>query len=263
MGIYYDGIDHFSHGYMKYHPPRQEWISEEDFEMYQHVINGAYCFHDMMLGVLLQLAGPDTTVILLSDHGFHPDHLRPKSFSNEPAGPADEHRHLGMLVINGPGIKKDELVFGASLLDVTPTILSLFDLPIGRDMDGRPLIDIFEDPVDPKLIDSWETVEGDDGRHPKDTTFDAVDSQEALKQLADLGYIEHPDEADTTTKNTVRELRYNLARDLYDSNKLNDSIQVLSQLWEEFPAETRFGVLLFNCANSGWKTQKTRKQPST
>ena len=75
MGVYFDAIDHFGHGFMKYHPPRQEGISEEDFERYRGVIEAGYRFHDMMLGVLLHLAGEDVTVLLVSDHGFHPDHL--------------------------------------------------------------------------------------------------------------------------------------------------------------------------------------------
>ena len=55
--IYYDSIDHFSHGFMRYHPPREPWINEEDFELYQNVIETAYRFHDIMLGTLLTLAG--------------------------------------------------------------------------------------------------------------------------------------------------------------------------------------------------------------
>ena len=42
MAVYFDAIDHFGHGFMKYHPPRQEWIPEEDFEMYKDVIAGGY-----------------------------------------------------------------------------------------------------------------------------------------------------------------------------------------------------------------------------
>ena len=140
MAVYYDTIDHFSHGFMKYHPPQLSWIKDEDFNLYQNVINTTYEFHDLMLGTLMQLAGDDTTIIIVSDHGFHPDHLRPKELPNEPAGPADEHRPFGMFAALGPGIKKDELVFGASLLDITPTILTLLGLPIGRDMDGKPLV---------------------------------------------------------------------------------------------------------------------------
>ena len=39
-----------------------------------------------------ELIDDQTTVILVSDHGFHPDHLRPRELPNEPAGPAEEHR---------------------------------------------------------------------------------------------------------------------------------------------------------------------------
>ena len=35
FAVYYDAIDHFCHGFMKYHPPRQAWIEESDFELYQ------------------------------------------------------------------------------------------------------------------------------------------------------------------------------------------------------------------------------------
>ena len=40
--VYYDAIDHFCHGFMKYHPPRQEHISEEDFRMYGNVVTQGY-----------------------------------------------------------------------------------------------------------------------------------------------------------------------------------------------------------------------------
>jgi len=97
----------------------------------------------------------ETTVILCSDHGFHPDHLRPRAIPKEPARPAVEHREHGVFLIAGPGIKKDALVHGATLLDVTPTILtvfglrsSVFGLPVGEDMDGEPLTDCFEQEPD-------------------------------------------------------------------------------------------------------------------
>ena len=87
--VYYDGIDHFSHAFMAYHPPRLEWIKEEDFAMYKDVVKGAYRFHDMLLERLLDLAGPETTVILCSDHGFESGSQRPHGTPREPAGPAE------------------------------------------------------------------------------------------------------------------------------------------------------------------------------
>jgi hypothetical protein len=92
FAVYYDAIDHYSHCFMKYHPPRQQHIPEADFELYRHVVSTAYQFHDRMLGTLLRKAGQDVTVLLISDHGFHPDHTRPKIVPQIPAGPAIEHR---------------------------------------------------------------------------------------------------------------------------------------------------------------------------
>ncbi|MDB4454055.1 alkaline phosphatase family protein, partial [bacterium] len=86
MAVYYRAVDEISHHFMHYHPPQMAGIPDEDFEIYQHVIDATYRAHDMMLQVLLQKAGPDTTVILVSDHGFHSDHLRPKFTPRVPAG---------------------------------------------------------------------------------------------------------------------------------------------------------------------------------
>jgi predicted AlkP superfamily pyrophosphatase or phosphodiesterase len=90
--VYYDAIDHFSHAFMAYHPPRLEWVAPEQFELYKEVVRGAYRFHDMMLERLLQLAGPETTVLLCSDHGFESGAQRPRATPREPAGPAIWHR---------------------------------------------------------------------------------------------------------------------------------------------------------------------------
>jgi predicted AlkP superfamily phosphohydrolase/phosphomutase/tetratricopeptide (TPR) repeat protein len=247
MAVYFDGIDHFCHGFMRYHPPRQEWIEEKDFELYSGVIKAAYQFHDLMLGVYMNLVDEDTAIMLISDHGFHPDHLRPKEISNEPAGPADEHRQFGIFVLNGPGIKQDEMVFGASLVDIAPTVLQLFGLPIGRDMDGRPLIGAWEQPPEVDYVDSWEDIPGEDGRHSVDKQIqvDPADQEEAIAQLVELGYIDRPDEdRGVAVANTVRELRYNLARDYIGSRLFPQAIEILEELWQKFPDESRFGVKL-------------------
>lgn len=241
MGIYYDAVDHFCHGFMKYHPPRLDHINEKDYELYKDVIEGIYRFHDIMLGVTLKLVDDDTTVIVMSDHGFHPDHLRPKEIPQEPNGPAVEHSHLGIFVAKGPGIKKDATVFGANLLDVTPTLLTLFGLPVGEDMDGRVLTEIWEEAPEVKTIPSWEEVEGNDGRHPPHFQFDPADDRELLKQLVDLGYVEDlGDDQQLAERHTYRELQFNLARSYVDGARHGDSIPILEELVEEWPQELRF-----------------------
>jgi len=259
FGVYYDAIDHFCHGFMRYHPPRQAWIPERDFELYSNVVSMAYQFHDRMLGTLLhkarQQAGDDLTVILMSDHGFHPDHLRPRGIPDIPAGPAIEHRDFGVLAIAGPGIRKDELLHGASVLDITPTILTIFGLPVGRDMDGKVLTGAFEDAPPEHSIPSWEAVAGEngrsDGRHPPHTQLDPVSAHEAMEQMIALGYIERPDEnAAKAVENAVRELRYNLGEAYQDDNRHLEAREIFAELYAADPDEQRFAVRLFTCCQA-------------
>ena len=98
-----------------------------------------------MLGRLLQLAGENVTIILVSDHGFKSGKNRPFVVPNTPTGIAAWHRPSGILVMRGNGLREDELIHGANLLDITPTILSLFGLPTARDMDGRVLLEAFSE----------------------------------------------------------------------------------------------------------------------
>ena len=246
--IYYCGLDHFQHGFMRYHPPRLPWVSEEDFAVFQHVIANAYRYHDAMLGTLLASADEKTTVILLSDHGFHPDHLRVGYIPAEPAGPAVEHRHYGIVCLKGPGVRVGEKLFGASLLDICPTVLSLFGLSPGKDMDGKVLVTAFQEAPRVEPIESWDRVAGDAGTHPPDARVDAVASAQAFQQLVELGYVAPPAaDARESVAEAMRELKYNLAESYRDGNCCGEAAGLAEELWLRWPREHRFGVLLASC----------------
>ena len=246
FAVYYDSIDHFCHGYMKYHPPRQPWIAPRDFELYHNVVTMAYQFHDQMLGELMSKAGEDTTVVLLSDHGFHPDHLRPASIPEIPAGPAIEHRDLGILAVSGPGIKKGEVLHGPSVLDIAPTILTLYGLPVGEDMDGKVLSQAFVRTPEVRFIPSWELLPGADGCHPPHTRLDPVAAHEALEQMIALGYVERPDEnRGVAVEMTIRELRYNLGEAYQDDDRHIEALDIFTELCAADPDEQRFAVRRF------------------
>lgn len=248
LAVYYNGIDHFCHAFMHYHPPRMEGIPEEKFEIYKDVVNGAYRFHDMMLQTLLDLAGPEATVILVSDHGFHSDHLRPRGIPAEPAGPAVQHRPFGIIAMKGPHLKRDERIYGATLLDVTPTILTLFGLPVGEDMDGRVLVQAFDDPPQITRIPSWENEAGECGMHASDLRMDPAAAQAVLQQFVALGYIQEPsaDQA-KAVETAVREQQYNLSRAYLDSRRYTDALPILEELTKKWPDQTRFVQHLAQC----------------
>ncbi len=264
MAVYHDAIDHFCHGFMKFHPPKQDHISDEDFERYQHVVEAGYRYHDMMLGAMMQLAGDDTTVILMSDHGFHPDHLRPRVLPAEPAGPAAEHRHYGIFVAKGPGIPAGERVYGATVLDITPTILHLMGLPVGADMDGKALTTVLEDVRAPEVIPSWEDVEGPCGMHPPEARESTADSAEAMKQLIELGYVEDlGEDVEAAVRQCVREQRYNLAQAYVDGGKYAEASRLLDELWTDWPEEHRFGMLLVECFSAMGDLARRRQAVET
>jgi tetratricopeptide (TPR) repeat protein len=260
FAVYFDSIDHFSHGFMRYHPPPQLWVGEREFELYRNVVSMAYRFHDEMLGTLLEKAGDGVNVMLLSDHGFHPDHLRPASIPDVPAGPAVEHRDFGILAIAGPGVKRNELLHGSSVLDVAPTILTLYGLPVGDDMDGRVLSQAFEKPPNIASIPSWEDVPGADGRHPTHTRLDPVAAYEALEQMIALGYIEAPEEDRAiAVEKTIRELRFNLGESYQDAGRHLEAHQIFRELYAAAPDEARFAVRLFVSCQALGKPAEMRR----
>jgi len=248
LAVYYNGIDHFCHGFMHFHPPQMEGIPNDKFEIYKDVVNGAYRFHDMMLETLLQLAGPDVTVILVSDHGFHSDHLRPTGIPNEPAGPAIQHRPFGIVCMKGEHIKQDERIYGATLLDVTPTVLTLFGLPVGEDMDGRVLVQAFDQTPEITRIKSWEDERGNFGMHPADLRMDPAAAQAVLQQFVALGYIQEPSEDQAkAVEIAVREQHYNLAGMYLDSRRPHEALPLLEDLWKKWPDQARFAQQLAQC----------------
>jgi predicted AlkP superfamily phosphohydrolase/phosphomutase/Flp pilus assembly protein TadD len=248
--IYYCGIDHFSHRFMRYHAgkphPQEEGMA--DPALFTDVIRSAYRYHDLMLGRLITLAGPDCPVMVLSDHGFHSDRLLPDHIPAEAAGPAVEHRNYGIFCLSAPGVRAGQELYGASVLDIAPTVLHLLGLPAGQDMDGKVLINAFEGPGEPASIASWESVEGDAGLHQDAEHYDPTEAAESLKQLIALGYVA-PQKGDArdAVADCLREQRYNLARAHIDAGRPDLAAAILRELIEGDREQARFYLVLAAC----------------
>ncbi|MEM9837128.1 MAG: alkaline phosphatase family protein [Bacteroidota bacterium] len=257
--LYLDAIDHYCHGFMKYHPPKRPHIAQDEFDYYNYVVTAGYRFHDMMLGRIMELIDEDTLLMLVSDHGFQPDHLRPRDIPNEPAGPAYEHSPYGVLAAMGPGIKKGHTTFGASLLDITPTLLAAMGLPLGEDMDGRVIQGLFEKEIPVTTRSTWET----EGWSPLTVTGDeenVLGADEAVQQLRDLGYLPKAAEKDKTKqlKMTRDNCQFNLARAYIDGGKIKLAAEVLEELHQENPNVPHYMYRLASCYQSLGKLVEAR-----
>ena len=150
--------------------------------------------------------------------------------------------------MKGANIKQDERIYGATLLDITPTILTLFGLPVGADMDGRVLVQAFDEPPEITRIPSWEQEPGECGMHPADLRVDPVDAQAVLQRFVALGYIEAPGEDQAkAVEMAVREQHYNLARAYLDARRYRDALPLLEELVSKWPDEIRFSQHLAQC----------------
>ncbi len=246
---YYAAIDHVGHEFMAFHPPRMEHVRPDLFEVFQGVMNALYEFHDQMLGRLMELAGPDAHIMIVSDHGFLTGARRP----TDRGDPARWHRNFGIFVLAGPGIKKDEIVYGATLLDIAPTVLSLFGLPVGRDMEGKVLVNVFEKEPVLERIASWEEAPDPtlESRGASNVEDDAEAAAVALQQLVELGYIEAPGEdIQRDIVRTRAEQKLSLACSYLDGKQPARALSLAEELMRQFPEELRYVVFAGQAAVS-------------
>ncbi|HEV8335909.1 MAG TPA: alkaline phosphatase family protein [Candidatus Polarisedimenticolia bacterium] len=200
FAVYFQGIDEVSHRFAHLEPPRMPGVPAERYAKYSQAVAGFYRFQDRILGEVLRLISRDTTLILLSDHGFDSGESRPKDFPPFIEGqPGLWHAPFGMLVLHGAHVKPGPLPT-SSLYDVLPTILDLLGLPPAEDLPGRSL----RVGLDPGFvgggalprISSYEAY-GDPlrpAREGESEASGAAGSEAIVETLRSLGYVGAPPE---------------------------------------------------------------------
>ena len=239
---YYEAIDHIGHDFMPFAPPQTQHARDDLFSAFRGVVDATYELHDQMLGRLVELAGLDAHIMIVSDHGFRNGEMRPPPGTE----PAQWHRNFGMFVCSGAGIRKDEIVHGATLLDIAPTVLTMFGLPVGRDMEGKVLVNAFEQPAEIERIASWEEVDDSTGQARVDSNIldDPEAAAAALQQLVELGYIEAAgDDVQRDIARARAEQKFNLACTYIDGKHPAEALRLSQELAAEFPQEIRYTVL--------------------
>lgn len=119
----------------------------------------------------------NTYFFIMSDHGFS---LHEKGYNHY--GLPDKYKAPdGILMINGPKVRKG-LMKKASVFDIAPTILNLFDLPVGKNMDGRVLSEVFR--FHRKKRTKVHKLE-ENGEMKRDESYD----KDTLEDLKSIGYI--------------------------------------------------------------------------
>lgn len=134
--MHYEGTDAVNHLFAPYHPPYREGISQENFRRYWPTVANYYSEVDRLIGEWMRVLSQDTTVIILSAHGFRWDRNRPRT---QPIGRSalSDHRNPGIFIAYGNHVVRSGGNRAMSVYDVVPTILSILGLPKSTEMPGN------------------------------------------------------------------------------------------------------------------------------
>jgi predicted AlkP superfamily phosphohydrolase/phosphomutase len=185
--VYLWGVDPIQHVFWKYYQP-ETWLgppsSPTDIELNRNKIPEYYQDTDTFLARLVAAAGPRTTVVVVSDHGAGP--LPTYDPTNPVSG---DHRLDGIVILAGSHVRHGQGERKASILDITPTVLYLVGLPVGRDMEGRVLTEA----IDPAFLSAYppETIRTHEvGTIREPPIAVPTDADERIQQrLKSLGYL--------------------------------------------------------------------------
>ena len=121
------------------------------------VIEAVYKKEEVYSGPYLRDA-PDIIFLLKRGYGLTTSIYLNSSIFEDIYSPFGTHHIDGIFLAYGPGIKRRYRIRIARIIDIVPTILHIFNLPIPNDMDGQVLKEIFEEDSEfskrkPKYVD--------------------------------------------------------------------------------------------------------------
>jgi hypothetical protein len=184
VNLYSHQPDSNQHWYWKWYQPDHFFGAAAKLAENRDRIPGVYRDFDAFLARLLVQVGPDTVVIVASDHGHSPtivDRLYSQHFHGPP----------GILLMQGGPVKRGKALDGASIYDIYPTVLYLLGLPVPKDAEGKILLEA----LDPAFVQAHpvRTVPTYRGLGlspglPRGSRDESMNERE-IEKLRSLGYI--------------------------------------------------------------------------
>lgn len=194
--VYVRGVDEASHVFWIHtdpatRPPADQskpgtLLLEKQARALGKALPEYYRYADEIVGRLLSRFPPTATIVVCSDHGFR----GPGPWgSGRPFMGEEQHALDGVIIMKGPGIAPGTTLCGATVYDVAPTVLALAGLPVGRDLEGRVLVEAFSREFARRhrvrYVDSNDTGARERRSAPAASPAD----EEIQERMRSLGYI--------------------------------------------------------------------------
>jgi tetratricopeptide (TPR) repeat protein len=229
LSVNYPLLRLLSKFFLKYSSPRLPWVDEREAAIFSNVLTGGVRLCDLLLHRLMQLAGPNTSLVLYSSLSQVPHTKLPPEACRGMGLPADPQldRPEGIFVLGAPGARQDELIHSVSMTDLCPTALHLAGVPVGADMDGQPLISAFEPGYPaPQVVDSWDT-------QPPVRSVEAPVPADAW--LTEESLYAQYDRKVAWEVNILND--WNLARTYINTNRVGEALPLLTRLYYTNPLQ--------------------------
>ena len=188
MMMSYDGTDAVNHLFAPYHPPYREGIGQEQYRKYWPTVANYYAEIDRLIGEWMSVLSEDTTVMIVSAHGFEWDRERPRTPPTGRSGLSD-HRNPGVFIAYGNHVAPSRANHSISLYDVVPSVLAVLGLPQSTEMSGKHAEWVF-DGITP--VSSVRVVSYDEFFPPLPPGGAGLNKEAYRKQLQAIGHLVAP-----------------------------------------------------------------------
>jgi len=193
MMVYIEGTDSTAHLFG--HLFRAQNLAGELAQQqarYGQAVEQMYQFADQMLGEYVKAIDDKTTLVVLSDHGFELGVLQEDPSKTRDMRRVSEryHRLEGILYMYGNRVKSHSRIEQPSILDITPTLLTLAGLSPARDMPGRVLAEALDIKPEPRTMLSYETGQRVEVANVAAGAKDKAVDPAVLEHLRNLGYLD-------------------------------------------------------------------------
>jgi len=183
LNLYTHEPDTVSHQRWRWaEPERFPFVSQAGIDEHGEAVADVYRRIDALVGELRGLLGPETVLVIASDHGQSPTFVH-RLYTQHRHGPD------GVLLLYGPGVRPGHRLERSHVLDVFPTVLALLGLPVPADAEGRVLDDAFE--VAPNVGDRSQIQTYRHAWEPVDTVggTDVERTRQEIERLKAMGYL--------------------------------------------------------------------------
>jgi predicted AlkP superfamily phosphohydrolase/phosphomutase/Flp pilus assembly protein TadD len=198
----------------------------EQRRKFGNAVEQMYLYADRLVGKYMEAMDEDTTLVVVSDHGFELglSHEDPSKARDPRRESESFHRNEGILYLYGNRVRRNARIEQATLLDIAPTLLELSAQAAARDMPGGVLAEALVAYTPGELVATYESAPAG----PSSPAGDFRPYPASGDRLRSLGYLGASDSSSSDR---------NQAALYFEAGRYEESVRIYQELIEASPGD--------------------------